>query len=81
MTTTVQKKRQGFTLQFTQCKQEAGNSLPALKQWHYLSIRLSHLQTSRSTETVMLSKLVMWPVQPIMFNWWKNSTRSVYYAS
>jgi len=24
--------------------------------------RLSHLQTSQSTETVMLSKLVMWPV-------------------
>jgi len=48
MTSTVQKKRQGFTLQFTQCKQEAGNSLPTLKQWHYLCIRLSHLQISQS---------------------------------
>jgi len=38
-----------FSLQFTQCKQEAANSLPALKPWHYLSIRLSHLQTSQST--------------------------------
>jgi len=74
-------KRQGlrFSLQFTRCKQEAANSLPALKPWHYLCIRLSHLQTSQSTKTVMLSKLVMWPVQPIMFGWWQNSSRSVGY--
>ena len=30
-----------FSLQFTQCKQEAANSLPALKRCHCLSIRLS----------------------------------------
>jgi len=61
-------KRQGLSLQFTQCKQEAANSLPALKPWYYLSIRLSHLQTSQSIETVLLSKLVMRLVQPIMFD-------------
>jgi len=31
----------GFSLQLTHCKQEAANSLPALKQWQYLSIRLN----------------------------------------
>ena len=36
---------------------------------------------SQSTETVKLSKLVMWSVQPIMFGWWQNSSRSVYFAS
>jgi len=36
---------------------------------------------SQSIETVMLSKLVMWPVQPIMFGWWQTSSRSVYFAS
>jgi len=36
---------------------------------------------SQSTETVKLSKLVMWPVQPgIKFSWWQNSSRSVYFA-
>ena len=74
-------KRQEFNLQFTQCKQEAADSLPALKPWHYLSIRLSHLQTLKSIETVMLFKLVMWPLQPIMFGWWHNSSRSIYFAS
>jgi len=33
--------RLGFSLQFTQRKQEATNSLPALKLWQYLSIRLN----------------------------------------
>ena len=80
MTNTICKKRQGFSLQFTQCKQEAANSLLELKPWHYLSIRLSYLQTSQSTETVMLSKIVMWPVQPII-GWWQNNSRSVYFAS
>jgi len=52
-------KRQGFrfTLQVTQCKQEGANTLPALKSWHYFSIRLSHLQRSQSTETVMLPNM------------------------
>jgi len=36
---------------------------------------------SQSTETIKLSKLVMWPVQPIMFGWWQNSSRNVYFAS
>jgi len=36
---------------------------------------------SQSAETVMLSKLVLWPVQPIMFGWWQNSSRSVYLVS
>jgi len=36
---------------------------------------------SQSTEIVMLAKLVMWAVQPIMFGWWQNSSRSVYFAS
>jgi len=36
---------------------------------------------SQSTETVMLSKFVMRPVQPIMFGWWQSSSRSVYCAS
>ena len=31
--------------------------------------------------SVKLSKLVMWPVQPNMFGWWQNSSRSVYSAS
>jgi len=35
----------------------AANSLPALKAQHYLSIRLTHLQMSQPTETVMLSNL------------------------
>ena len=61
--------------------QKVSNNLPALKLWHHLSIRLSHLQTSQSTETVMLPKVVMWPVQPIMFGWWQNSSRCVYFAS
>jgi len=85
VTSTIRKavKKQGFrfSLQFTQCKEEAANNLPALKAQHYLSVRLTHLQTSQSTETVMLSKHVMWPVQPIMFGWWQNSSRSVYFAS
>jgi len=29
----------GFSVQFTQCKHEAANSLSALKPWQYLSIR------------------------------------------
>ena len=45
-------KKQGFSLQFTQWKQEAADSLPALKPWRCLSIKLTHLQTSQSTETV-----------------------------
>jgi len=54
-------KKQGlrFSLQFTQCKVEAASNLPALKASHYLSIRLTHLQMSQSTETVKLSKLAM----------------------
>jgi len=58
----------------------AYNSLPALKPWHYLSNRPSHIQMSKSTETITLSKLIMWPVRPIMFSWWQNSSRSVYFA-
>jgi len=36
---------------------------------------------SQSTETVKLSKLAIWPVQPIVFSWWQNSYRNVYFAS
>jgi len=39
------------------------------------------LQTSQSTEQVMRSKLVMWPVQPIMFGERQNSSRGVYFDS
>jgi len=74
---TQRDKGLGFSLQFTQCQQEAAASLPALKPWHCLSIRLSHLQTSQWTERVIQSKLVIWPIQPIMFSWWQNSSRSV----
>jgi len=63
----------------TQCKQEAANSLPALKPWHFY-IRLSHLQSSQSTKTFMLSTIVMWPVQQIMFAWWQNSSKCVYFS-
>jgi len=77
----IKRQEFWFSLQSTQCKQEAANSLSALKLQHYLSFRLSHLQTSQSTETVMLSKLVMWPVKPIIFSWWQSSSRSVYFAS
>jgi len=75
-------KKQGFwfSLQLTQCKRKAPNILPTLKGY-YLSIRLTHLQMSQSTETVTLSKLVMWQVQPIMFAWWQYSSKSVYFAS
>jgi len=42
----------GFSLQFTQCKQEAVNNLLALKPWQYLSARLNcyrhHSQLSKS---------------------------------
>jgi len=36
------------------------------------------LQTSQSTEQAMCSKLVMWPVQPILFGGSQYSSRSVY---
>ena len=36
---------------------------------------------SQTTETVKQSKLVMWPLQPIMLGWWENGSRSVYFAS
>jgi len=36
---------------------------------------------SQSTEALTLCKLVTWPVQPIMFGWWQNSSRSVSFAS
>jgi len=36
---------------------------------------------SQPTETVMLSKLGTWPVQPIIIGWWQNSSRSIYFAS
>jgi len=34
----------GFSLQFTQCKQEANNSLPALKPWQnsFMHVEMSH---------------------------------------
>jgi len=50
VTSTIRKKREGFSLQFTQRKQEAANSLlVSLKLRNYLSIRLSHLKMSQST--------------------------------
>jgi len=45
-----------------------------------MSIRLTHLQMLQSTETVKLSKLVMWPIQPVMFGCWQNSSRSIYFS-
>jgi len=49
----VKVSRLRFSLQFTQRKQEAAKSLPAVKPWQYLSIRLScyrhHSQLSKSS--------------------------------
>jgi len=48
-----------------QNKQEAAKSLPALNK---LVHRAEPLQTSRSTEHIMRSELVMWPLQPNGFS-------------
>jgi len=64
-------KKQGFrfSLQFTQCKEEAANNLLALKHNITCLSDWPIYRCQQSAETVTLSKLVMWSVQPIKFGW------------
>ena len=48
------------------------------QNWNYGNTCPSDSCYRQSTEQFMCSKLVMWPIQPIMFAWRQNSSRSVF---
>jgi len=55
----------------------------ACQHWNYNITSLSDWAIYRRhqwTETVILSKLIMWPFQPVMLSWWQNSSRSYVFA-